>query len=90
MQEYLLSPAVLVVFWHGWRTFVYSDASLGTPTTPGGLGAVITQVNPDDCKEYVCAFALAELTLAQRNPLRCGLRPSPSFLYWGSSTTGWR
>ena len=64
MQEYLLSPAELVVFRHGWPTFVYTDASLGTPSTPGGLGAVITQLYPDG-KEYVCAFASAGLTPAQ-------------------------
>lgn len=67
MQDYLLSPSMLVVFRHGWRTFVYTDASLGTPTTPGGLGAVITQLNASDGKEYVCAFASAGLTPAQRN-----------------------
>ena len=67
MQEYLLSPAVLVVFRHGWKTFVYTDASLGTPSTPGGLGAVITHINPDENKEYVCAFASAGLTAAQKN-----------------------
>lgn len=67
MQDYLLSPAVLVVFRHGWRTFVYTDAILGTPSTPGGLGAVITQLNVTDGKEYVCAFASAGLTPAQRN-----------------------
>ena len=72
MQDYLLSPAVLVVFRHGWRTFVYTDASLGTPSTPGGLGAVITQLNASDGHEYVCAFASAGLTPAQRNypPIR--------------------
>lgn len=67
MQDYLLSPAVLVVFRHGWRTFLYTDASLGTTSAPGGLGAVITQLNPEDGKEYVCAFASAGLTAAQRN-----------------------
>ena len=67
MQDYLLSPAVLVVFRHGWQTYVYSDASLGTPSTPDGLGGVITQINPDDGKEYVCAFASAGLSPAQRN-----------------------
>ena len=67
MQDYLLSPAVLVVFRHGWRTFVYTDASLGTSSTPGGLGAVITQLNAVDGREYVCAFASAGLTPAQRN-----------------------
>ena len=72
MQDYLVSPAVLAVFRHGWKTFVYSDASLGTPSTPGGLGGVITQINPGDGKEYVCAFASAGLTPAQRNypPMR--------------------
>ena len=64
MQDYLVSPAVLVVFRHGWKTFVYTDASLGSPSTPGGLGAVITQLNPANGKEYVCAFASAGLTPA--------------------------
>ena len=67
MQRYLLSPAVLVVFRHGRRTFVYTDASLGTPTAPGEFGTVITQLDPADGKEYVCAFASAGLTPAQRN-----------------------
>lgn len=67
MQQHLLSPAVLVVFRHGWRTFVYTDASLGSQSAPGSLGAVITQINPSDNKEYVCAFASAGLTMAQRN-----------------------
>ena len=69
LQEYLLSPSVLTVFRHGWRTFVYTDASLGSSASavPGGLGAVITQVNPVDSKEYVCAFASAGLSPAQRN-----------------------
>ena len=64
MQKYLLSRAVFPVFRHGWKTFVYSDASLGTPSTPEGLGVVIIQINPDDRKEYVCAFASAGLTAA--------------------------
>lgn len=67
MHQYLLFPAVLVVFRHGWKTFMYSDASLGTPSTIGGLGGVITQINPDDGKEYVCAFASPGLTSAHRN-----------------------
>lgn len=58
---------MLVVFRHGWKTFVYSDASLCTADTPGGLGGVVTQMNPDDGKEYVCAFVSAGLTPAQRN-----------------------
>lgn len=65
MQRHLLSPAVLVVFRHGWRTFVYTDASLGSLSNPGGLGAVITQIKPQDNKEYVCAFASVGPTPAQ-------------------------
>lgn len=71
IKEFLVSPAVLVVFQPGRSTFVYSDASLGSlqpgSVMPGGLGGVITQVDPADGKEYVCAFASAGLTPAMRN-----------------------
>ena len=36
-------------FWPTWLEDVYSDASLGTATIAGGLGAVITQLNPGRC-----------------------------------------
>lgn len=67
MQRHLLSPAVLVVFQNRWCTFVYTDASLGTFSEPGGLGAVITQIYPQDSKEYFYAIPSAGLTLAQHN-----------------------
>lgn len=71
IKEFLVSPAVLVVFQAGRSIFVYSDASLGSlqpgSTMPGGLGGVVTQVDPVDGKEYVCAFASAGLTPAMHN-----------------------
>lgn len=72
IKKFLMSPAVLVVFQQGRKAYVYSDASLGTASRgtasiPGGLGGVITQVDPVDGKEYVCAFVSAGLTPAMRN-----------------------
>ena len=69
IKNFLVSPAVLVVFQANRKTFVYSDASLGSADLglPGGLGGVITQVDPSDNREYVCAFASAGLTPAMRN-----------------------
>ena len=69
IQRFLVSPAVLVVFQLNCRTIVYSDASLGSVDLglPGGLGGVITQIDPTDDREYVCAFASAGLSPAMRN-----------------------
>ena len=71
IKLFLVSPAVLVVFQPSRKTYVYSDASLGSLqpgySLPGGLGGVVTQIDPADGKEYVCAFASAGLTPAMRN-----------------------
>ena len=71
IKDFLVSPAVLVVFQADRKTFVYSDASLGSSDAdaglPVGFGGVITQVDPSDSMEYVCAFASAGLTPAMRN-----------------------
>jgi transposase InsO family protein len=65
LKEYLQSPAVLMCFRPGRETFVYTDASVGFHDIAGGLGAVITQVV--DGSEYVCAYASATLSPAQKN-----------------------
>ena len=69
IKLFLVSPAVLMVYQPNRKTFVYSDASLGSADfgLPGGLGGVITQVDPTDHQEYVCAFASAGLIPAMRN-----------------------
>ena len=67
LKVFLTSPGVLMVFVPGRQTFVYTDASAGCKDVSGGLGAVITQVNPVDQSEYVVAFASAGLNTAQRN-----------------------
>jgi len=65
LKECLRSPAVLRCFQPGRKTFVYTDASVGHHDTAGGLGAVITQVI--DGYKYVCAYASATLSPAQKN-----------------------
>ena len=65
LKECLRSPSVLMCFQPGRETYVYTDASVGHHDTAGGLGAVITQV-VDGC-EYVCAYASATLSPAQKN-----------------------
>jgi hypothetical protein len=69
IKAYLKSPAVLMQFVHGRRTFVYTDASVGShnQSMTGGLGVVITQMNPENNQEYVCAYASAGLSTAQVN-----------------------
>lgn len=71
IKDFLASPAVLVVFQPGRPTFVYSNASSGSlqpgSSMPGGLSGVVTQIDPVDGKEYVCAFASAGLSPAMRN-----------------------
>ena len=71
IKAFLTSPAVLVVFQPSRKTYVYSDASLGSlqpgSSMPGGLGGIVTQIDPADGREYVCAFASAGLTPAMRN-----------------------
>ena len=67
IKEYLRSPAVLMCFQPGRVTYVYTDASVGFHDVAGGLGAVITQIHPTDKKEYVCAYASAALSPAQKN-----------------------
>jgi len=67
IKEYLRSPAVLMCFQPGRTTYVYTDASVGFHDVAGGLGAVITQVHPTERKEYVCAYASAALSPAQKN-----------------------
>ena len=65
LKDCLRSPAVLMCFQPGRETYVYTDASIGHHDTAGGLGAVITQVM--DGHEYVCAYASATLSPAQKN-----------------------
>ena len=67
----LNSPPVLQQFHYDRPTFVYTDASLGSvlpddTVVPGGLGVVIVQTDPDG-SDYVCAYASAGLSTAQRN-----------------------
>lgn len=70
LKAILNSPPVLQQFQHGRPTFVYTDASVGSKDgdidIPGGLGVVIVQTAVDNI-DYVCAYASAGLTPAQRN-----------------------
>ena len=65
LKVLLNSPPVLKQFQYNCPTFVYTDASIGTSELPGGLGVVIVQ-SVDEC-DYVCAYASAGLTPAQKN-----------------------
>ena len=67
----LNSPPVLQQFRYDRPTFVYTDASLGSvlpddTIVPGGLGVVIVHTDPDG-SDYVCAYASAGLSAAQKN-----------------------
>lgn len=68
IKALLQHPMVLQNYVDGRKTALYTDASEGThdKSIPGGLGAVITQVNEQD-SEGVCAFVSASLSSAQAN-----------------------
>ena len=66
LKVLLNSPPILQQFRYDRPTVVYTDASIGTAELPVGLGAVIVQTD-DDGKDYVCAYASAGLTTAQKN-----------------------
>ena len=77
LKVVLNSPPVLQQFRYDRRTFVYTDASIGSRSpnggtdddgleVPGGLGVVIVQTD-DEGHDYVCAYASAGLTPAQKN-----------------------
>ena len=74
LKALLNSPIVLKQFRYDRPTIVYMDASVGSRPgdlvgeveLPGGLGAVIVQTD-DDGRDYVCAYASAGLTPAQKN-----------------------
>ena len=67
LKEFLRSPSVLMCFQPGRKTYVYTDASVGHHEMAGGLEAVITQIHPENGQEYVCAYASAGLSPAQKN-----------------------
>ena len=70
LKAVLGSPPVLQQFHYSRATFVYTDASIGSSDGEtdviGGLGVVIVQTG-DDSIDYVCAYASAGLTPAQKN-----------------------
>ena len=66
LKVVLGSAPVLQQFRYTRPTIVYIDASAGSLELPGGLGVVIVQTD-EDGKDYLCAYASAGLTSAQRN-----------------------
>jgi hypothetical protein len=67
LKDFLRSPSVLMCFQPGRKTYVYTAASVGHQEMAGGLRAVITQIHPESGREYVCAYASAGLSPAQKN-----------------------
>ena len=85
LKVILSSAPVLQQFRYTRPTIVYTDASAGSLGLPGGLGVVIAQTD-EDGKDYVCAYASAGLTSAQRNYHIVRLE---LLAFVSSSMTGW-
>lgn len=50
-----------------WDYKLFTDASTGTDTAPGGLGAMLCQINPKDGNHYVLGYASRRLQLHEKN-----------------------
>ena len=66
LKEQLCSAPLLAYPLPNTPYILATDASVGTPDVPGGLGAILSQIHPDGM-ERVIAYASASLNTAQKN-----------------------